>query len=79
MAGNGAAIHCRAAEPVHVVDADGQHLHPNRSGRKHQGRQRQSTEKIDSAVATIMALDRAIRCSNDTNASVYDSRSILFI
>ena len=25
-----------------------------------------STEKIDGAVATIMALDRAIRCGNDT-------------
>ena len=31
-----------------------------------------STEKIDGAVATIMALDRAIRCGNDHGASVYD-------
>ena len=38
-----------------------------------------STEKIDGAIATIMALDRAIRCGNDTSASVYDSRGILFI
>jgi phage terminase large subunit-like protein len=38
-----------------------------------------STEKIDGAVATIMALDRAIRCGNDTSASVYDGRGILFI
>ena len=38
-----------------------------------------STEKIDGAVATIMALDRAIRCGNDTSASVYDSRGLLFI
>lgn len=38
-----------------------------------------STEKIDGAVATIMALDRAIRCSNDNGASVYDSRGLLFI
>ena len=38
-----------------------------------------STEKIDGAVATIMALDRAIRCGNDTGASVYDGRGILFI
>lgn len=38
-----------------------------------------SSEKIDGAVATIMALDRAIRCGNDTSASVYDSRGILFI
>lgn len=38
-----------------------------------------STEKIDGAVATIMALDRAIRCGNDSSASVYDDRGILFI
>ena len=38
-----------------------------------------STEKIDGAVATIMALDRAIRCGNDNGASVYDDRGILFI
>ena len=38
-----------------------------------------STEKIDGAVATIMALDRAIRCGNDASASVYDERGILFI
>lgn len=38
-----------------------------------------STEKIDGAVATIMALDRAIRCGNDTSESVYDSRGLLFI
>ena len=29
-----------------------------------------STEKIDGAVATIMGLDRAIRCGNNTGASV---------
>ena len=38
-----------------------------------------STEKIDGAIATIMGLDRAIRCENDTGASVYDSRGLLFI
>ena len=38
-----------------------------------------STEKIDGAVATIMALDRAIRCGNENGASVYDDRGILFI
>ncbi len=36
-----------------------------------------STEKIDGAIATIMGLDRAIRCGNDTSESVYDSRGIL--
>ncbi len=38
-----------------------------------------STEKIDGAVATIMAPDRAIRYGNDNGASVYDSRGLLFI
>ena len=36
-----------------------------------------STEKIDGIVATIMALDRAIRCQDAV--SVYDSRGLLFI
>ncbi len=36
-----------------------------------------STEKIDGAVATIMALDRAIRCGGETNTSVYDGRGLL--
>ena len=38
-----------------------------------------STEKIDGAVATIMALDRAIRCGNDNGESVYDRRGLLFL
>ena len=36
-----------------------------------------STEKIDGAIATIMGLDRAIRCGNDTSESVYDTRGLL--
>jgi phage terminase large subunit-like protein len=36
-----------------------------------------STEKIDGVVATIMALDRAIRCGNDNGESVYDKRGLL--
>ena len=36
-----------------------------------------STEKIDGAVATIMALDRAIRCGGGTGSSVYDERGLL--
>lgn len=35
------------------------------------------TEKIDGAVATTMALDRTIRCGNDTGESVDDSRGLL--
>ena len=37
------------------------------------------TEKIDAAVATIMALDRAIRCGGETGESVYDGRGLIFI
>jgi phage terminase large subunit-like protein len=36
-----------------------------------------STEKIDGAVAMIMGLDRAIRCGNSNDASVYDERGLL--
>ncbi|MBR4696069.1 MAG: terminase large subunit, partial [Selenomonadaceae bacterium] len=40
---------------------------------------RKSTEKIDGAVAMIMALDRAVRCGNPTTESVYDKRGILWL
>lgn len=40
---------------------------------------KKSTEKIDGAIATIMALDRAIICGNANTESVYDSRGILFV
>ena len=36
-----------------------------------------STEKIDGAVALIMALDRAIRMGNDEGGSVYDNRGLI--
>lgn len=35
------------------------------------------SQRIDGAVATIMALDRAIRCGLDTGESVYDSRGLI--
>jgi phage terminase large subunit-like protein len=38
-----------------------------------------STEKIDGAIATIMALDRAIRCGNQLTESVYDERGLLIL
>jgi phage terminase large subunit-like protein len=39
-----------------------------------------STEKIDGAVATIMALDRAIRCGpGNSGDSVYDERGLIII
>lgn len=37
-----------------------------------------STEKIDGAVALVMAIDRAIRNGNADGGSVYDDRGILF-
>lgn len=36
-----------------------------------------STEKIDGCIATIMALDRALRCENRVSESVYDERGLL--
>lgn len=36
-----------------------------------------STEKIDGIIATIMALDRAIRCGNQNEESVYDDRGLI--
>ena len=38
-----------------------------------------SVEKIDGAVALVMALDRAIRNDNEDKGSVYDSRGLLII
>ena len=38
-----------------------------------------STEKIDGAVAMIMALDRAIRCGCVSDESVYDTRDMLVL
>ena len=38
-----------------------------------------STEKIDGAVATVMALDRAIRNEGNNGGSVYDDRGILVL
>ena len=36
-----------------------------------------STEKIDGAVATVMGLDRAIRCGLNDGTSVYDTRGLI--
>lgn len=38
-----------------------------------------ATEKVDGAVALVMALDRAIRCGNGENESIYDRRGLIFI
>ena len=38
-----------------------------------------ATEKVDLAVALVMALDRAIRNENTQTESVYEHRGLLFI
>ena len=38
-----------------------------------------STEKIDGAVAAVMALDRAIRGGGELGASIYDERGLLLL
>lgn len=38
---------------------------------------KKSTEKIDGAIATIMGLDRAIKCGTGNIGSVYDERGII--
>ena len=38
-----------------------------------------STEKIDGAVATIMALDRATKCGLDYGTSIYDNRGLIVL
>ena len=65
----------RPQRPPGAAVDDGQHLHPFQSGRQHQDGQGKIHRKIDGVVATIIILDRAIRCGNDTSASVYDSRA----
>ena len=39
----------------------------------------QKAKDIDGAVATIMGLDRAIRCGNESRESVYDLRGLLVL
>ena len=38
-----------------------------------------ATEKVDAAVALVMALDRALRNGNPQTESVYEGRGLLFI
>ncbi len=56
---------------IHIRTAPAGNIKPDKQ---------KSTEKIDGVVATIMALDRAIRCAgHDTTASVYDQRGLLVL
>jgi phage terminase large subunit-like protein len=58
---------------------DDKHLHQKPTLPETSKQIKPNHRKIDGAVATIMALDRAIRCGNTNSASVYDERGILFI
>lgn len=42
-------------------------------------RTKKTTEKIDGVIAHFMDFDRSIHCGNDTIASNYDNRTLLFI
>lgn len=65
--------------PVLAWMVDNTHVRTDSAGNIKPDKQK-STEKIDGVVATIMALDRAIRCDNTPEASsVYDSRGLLVL
>ena len=65
--------------PVLAWMVDNIHVRTDPAGNIKPDKQK-SAEKIDGVVATIMALDRAIRCGNTPEASsVYDSRGLLVL
>ncbi|WP_406710428.1 terminase large subunit [Trueperella pyogenes] len=76
------ALEGRLAHGGHPVLAwmvDNIHVRTDPAGNIKPDKQK-STEKIDGVVATIMALDRAIRGgSSETGASVYDERGLLVL
>jgi len=41
--------------------------------------QSKNNARIDGAVATIMELDRAIRCGSSVGGSIYDERGVLVL
>lgn len=65
--------------PVLAWMVDNTHVRTDPAGNIKPDKQK-STEKIDGVVATIMALDRAIRGGNaNAGVSAYDSRGLLVI
>ena len=65
--------------PVLAWMVDNIHVRTDPAGNIKPDKQK-STEKIDGVVATIMALNRAIRCGNTPEASsVYDLRGLLVL
>ena len=75
------ALEGRLAHGSHPVLAwmvDNIHVRTDPAGNIKPDKQK-STEKIDGVVATIMALDRAIRGGGQTGGSVYDGRGLLVL
>lgn len=65
--------------PVLSWMVDNIHIRQDPAGNIKPDKQK-STEKIDGVVATIMALDRAIRCGvTAAGGSVYDGRGLLVL
>nr|DAL31628.1 MAG TPA_asm: Terminase large subunit [Caudoviricetes sp.] len=65
--------------PVLAWMVDNIHVRTDPAGNIKPDKQK-STEKIDGVVATIMALDRAIRCGQGTpSGSIYDQRGLILL
>ena len=64
--------------PVLAWMVDNIHIRTDPAGNIKPDKQK-STEKIDGAVALIMALDRCIRNKGSKGKSVYDERGLLVI
>ena len=64
--------------PVLAWMVDNIHVRTDPAGNIKPDKQK-STEKIDGVVATIMALDRAIRRGSQPTGSVYDTRGLLVL
>ena len=60
---------------IHYALDDGQHFYPTDPAGNIKPDKEKSAERIDCAVATIMALDRAIRCGG-SGGSVYEHRGV---
>ena len=65
-------------QPVLRWMMDNIHIRTDPAGNIKADKER-STEKIDGVIATIMALDRAIRNQGVTGESVYDTRGLIFL
>ena len=58
---------------------DGQYLHTTDPAGNIKADKEKSTKKIDGVISIIMALDRAIKCGNDTSESVYNDRELIIL